>query len=107
MLPTIRNTPSRLPMNSRGGGCAGTSFATGLPRLVIVTCSLVERTSSISMRQGAENLTPVSRFETGAKLDRYCPAGFSAGLAAGFLPSAIPIFGFQKSGSALIHASEA
>ncbi len=34
----------------------------------------------------------------------YCPAGFSAGFAAGFLGS-IDIFGFQNSGSALIHSS--
>jgi hypothetical protein len=36
----------------------------------------------------------------------YWPAGFSAGLAEGFLVSAIEVLGFQKSGSALIHSSE-
>ena len=37
----------------------------------------------------------------------YWPAGFSAGLAEGFLVSAIAALGFQKSGSALIQSSEA
>ena len=43
--------------------------------------------------------------ERGAQL--YWPAGFSAGLAEGFLVSAIEALGFQKSGSALIQSSEA
>lgn len=55
MSPTIRKTPFNLPMNSRFEGSAGTSFATGLPRLVITMGSLVERTSSISVRQRALN----------------------------------------------------
>lgn len=55
MSPTIRKTPFNLPMNSRFEGSAGTSFATGLPRLVITMGSLVERTSSISVRQCALN----------------------------------------------------
>jgi hypothetical protein len=37
----------------------------------------------------------------------YCPAGFSAAFAAGFFVSAVDIFGFQKSGSALIQSSDA
>jgi len=53
--PTVRNTPFKLPMNSRFGGSAGTSFATGFPRFVITRGSLVERTSSISVRQRALN----------------------------------------------------
>lgn len=55
MSPTIRRTPFKLPMNSRFGGPAGTSLATGLPRFVITRDSLVERTSSISVRQRALN----------------------------------------------------
>ena len=55
MSPTIRKTPFKLPMNSRFGASAGTSLATGLPRFVITRGSLVERTSSISVRQRALN----------------------------------------------------
>src|SRR5208282_2248567 len=49
--PTTSNTPFSLPMNSSFASSMGTSFATGLPRFVITSGRLVERTSSISVRQ--------------------------------------------------------
>src|SRR5260370_4893708 len=53
--PTIRMTPFSLPRNSREVLSAGTSLATGFPRLVITRGSLVERTSSMRVRQRALN----------------------------------------------------
>src|SRR4030081_1473091 len=53
--PTLRITPLSLPMNYFFASSAGTSLATGFPRLVITTGSRVLRTSSIKARQRALN----------------------------------------------------
>src|SRR6185437_9755702 len=50
MSPTIFRIPSRRPKNSRGASSAGTSFATGRPRLVINTASFVFCTLSITAK---------------------------------------------------------
>src|SRR6185437_1662860 len=55
MSPTISMTPLRQPKMSLGGVSGGTSLATGLPFLVIVTGSRVFCTSSITFKHRALN----------------------------------------------------
>src|SRR5437762_2029727 len=55
MLPVILTIPSRRPIKGRSDFSAGTSFATGFPRLVITTGSRVLLTSSMTARQRALN----------------------------------------------------
>jgi hypothetical protein len=55
MSPRISIRPARQPKMSFGASSAGTSFATGLPRLVIRTGARVVRTLSITCKHRALN----------------------------------------------------